>query len=57
MNSESLVIGAKTVGTIGAVHLTTLVTPEHLPMIIEAVLQVVVAIGGLISLFRKRDKK
>lgn len=57
MQSESLTIGVKTVGTMTAIHLTPYINPADVPAILEIGLQIIVAIGGLISLLRKKKKE
>ena len=56
LKSKSIIIGAKTIGTIGAVHLSTALTPADAPALLESILQIIVAIGGIIAMFRKSKK-
>ena len=56
INQETFSIGIKTAGTICAVHLTPFIAPEQLPALIEGVIQLIVAIGGLIAMFKRKKK-
>lgn len=54
IQSKSFIVGAKVLGTIVAIHVAQVLTSDNAPKILELVLQIIVAAGGLIAILKKK---